>query len=127
MMTQETESPEPQNFTAYQPKSFMAFLAEQQGGAVVSEVSKELRSLVEAIEDHYEHFRGKVTGSLTLSFKVTLEGGTYKVDSSYATTRPKAPPAGTVMWLDREGNLGTMNPRQLAMPFTTARNTVREV
>jgi hypothetical protein len=108
-------------FSPQQPKSFLAFLAEQQSGAVVTELSRELRNLVEAIEDHFDHYRGKVSGNLAVTFKLTLEGGVYKVDATYTSSRPKAPPAGTVMWLGHDGNLNTQNPRQLAMPFTSAK------
>lgn len=103
-----------------QAKSFLSVLAEQGNGHVVSEMSRELHALIESIEQHYERFRGKVAGSLALTMKFTLENGAYKVETSYATSRPKAPAAGTIMWVDRDGNLGTANPRQLSMPFTTA-------
>jgi hypothetical protein len=101
-----------------QPKSFLVFLADQQNGVVINELSRELRDLVEAIENHFEHFRGKVSGSLSVSFKLTLENGVYRVDTTYTSSRPKAPPAGTIMWLGRDGNLAAQNPRQLSMPFT---------
>jgi hypothetical protein len=99
------------------PKSFLAFLAEQGQGAVVSELSDRLRDLTEAIEMHFEHFRGKVTGEINVKMKLILEGGAYKVITEYTVKAPKAPANGTIMWLGPDGNLATSNPRQLAMPF----------
>src|SRR5215467_9749834 len=100
-----------------QPKSFLAVLAEQGGGHVVAEMSRELHDLIDAIEQHFDKFRGRVSGSLSLGMKFTLENGAYKVETTYSTSRPKAPAAGTIMWVDRNGDLGTSNPRQLSMPF----------
>jgi hypothetical protein len=102
------------------PKSFLAVLAEQRGGQVVNELSKELHNLIVNIEDHFEQFRGKVTGSLSLTMKFTLEGGAYKVESTFQSSRPKAPASGTIMWLDHNGDIGTANPRQLQMPFAAS-------
>lgn len=99
------------------PKSFLSFMAEQGQGAVVSELSEKLRDLTEAIEMHFEHFRGKVSGEINLKFKITLEGGAYKVTTEYVVKPPRAPASGTIMWLGGDGNLATTNPRQLAMPF----------
>jgi hypothetical protein len=104
-----------------QPKSFLVFLGEQQNGTVVNELSRELRQLVEAIEDHFDRYRGTVSGTLSLNFKVTLDGGAYKIETTYTSSRPKAPPAGTIMWLGRDGNLATQNPRQLSMFATVDR------
>lgn len=104
-----------------QPKSILTFIAEQQGGAVASELSKELRELTEAIEDHHDHFRGKVSGSIAVQFKITLENGVYTVDSEYAVRRPKVPVARTIMWLGNDGNLATNNPRQLNLPFSAVK------
>lgn len=104
-----------------QPKSFLTFIAEQQGGVVAAELSKELRELTEAIEDHHDHFRGKVSGSIAVQFKITLENGIYMIDSEYAVRRPKVPVARTIMFLGNDGNLGTNNPKQLNLPFTAVK------
>lgn len=99
------------------PKSFLAYLAEQQNGDVVAELSEELRGLIEAIETHYEKFRGKVSGELKLALRLTLEKGVYRVRTTYETRRPRAPEGETVMWLGPGGSLQTNNPKQLQMPF----------
>ena|ERR1051326_8832053 len=99
------------------PKSFLVFLAEQSQGQVVEELSRELRNLTEAIEMHFDRFRGKVTGEIGVKLKITLEGGAYKVVTEYAVKAPKAPASGTIMWLQADCSLATHNPRQLAMPF----------
>ena len=112
-----TDEPEVEIISAPQPKSFLSVLAEQQNGTVVNEMSKELHGLIDAIERHFENYRGKVSGSIALNMKFTLENGLYKVETSYSSSRPKAPAAGTIMWLDRDGNLDTKNPRQLTMGF----------
>lgn len=106
----------------HQPKSFLAFLAEQEGGALVKELSQELQGLIAGIEEHFAKYRGKVSGSVALNIKMTLDKGMYRVETEYATRRPKPPPTATVMWTDRDGNLSTMNPRQLAMPFSSISN-----
>ena len=119
----EARRPEPEIQQPNQPKSFLAFLAEQQGGVLAAELSKELRDLTEAIEDHFDHYRGKVEGGLAISFKITLEGGVYRVDAQYASKRPKAPAASTIMWLGNDGNLATSNPKQLNLPFSQVKET----
>lgn len=106
-----------------QPRSFLTFLAEQQSGALVSELSKELRDITEAIEEQFDQFRGKVTGSLTINVKLTLEKGIYRVDIEYASRRPRAPAASTIMWLGRDGNLNTQNPNQLNLPFSSVKES----
>jgi hypothetical protein len=116
-MSEHAHHPEPEIQSPNQPKSFLAFLAEQQGGVVANELSKELRELTEAIEDHFDHYRGKVSGSIGVSLKLTLEGGIYRVDCEYAVRRPKVPVASTIMWLGNDGNLATNNPKQLNLPF----------
>jgi hypothetical protein len=108
----EVLNPEPQ------PKSFLTLLAEQQGGAVVRELSREARNLIEQIEMHFQEFRGRVSGSISLNMNFTLENGAYKVMTKYTITPPKAPAAGTIMYLGKDGNLMGHNPNQLAMPFT---------
>ena len=102
---------------APQPKSFLAFLAEQEGGSVVQELSKELRELTEAVQDHFDHFRGKVSAKMTLNVSLKLENGAFKVETSYSVSRPKAPPSGTIMWMGHDGNLQTSNPKQMQMQF----------
>lgn len=105
--------------TPTQPKSFLAFLAEQKNGAVANELSKELRDLVEAIEMHVDHFGGgKVSGSLSINIKIVRDSGAYKVEMEYAVRRPKVPAASTFMWMGTDGNLATNNPRQLNLPFS---------
>lgn len=103
-----------------QPKSFLVWLGEQRRGAVVAELSGALRDLIEAMEAHHDHFRGKVSGSISLNFKITLESDVYTVDTTYSVSRPKAPAAKTIMFLGHDGNLATENPKQLQMPFTAA-------
>lgn len=103
------------------PKSFLTFMAEQQNGAVVKELSDKLRDLVEAIEMHFDQFRGKVTGEIGVKFKIVLEGGAYKVVTEYTVKPPKAPLANTIMWLGKDGNLMARDPRQLSMPFESVR------
>ena len=103
------------------PKSFLSFLAEQENGVVVQELSIKLRNLIEEIEFTYERFRGKVKGELDVKLKVTLERGQYKVETEYAVKTPKAPPSATIMWLGPNGDLQTSNPKQLTMPLSGVR------
>jgi hypothetical protein len=103
------------------PKSFLTFVAEQQSGTVAAELSEKLRDLTEAIEMHFDKFRGKVTGEISLKFKLVLEGGAYRVITEYTVKPPKAPVGNTIMWLGRDGHLQARDPRQLAMPFETVR------
>lgn len=102
-----------------QAKSFLAFLAEQKGGALVSEMSEEMRNLVEAIETHFDKFRGTVSGTLALNIKFTLDPklSAYRVETEYAVRMPKVPAASTIMWLGKDGNLAATNPAQLNLPF----------
>jgi len=119
-MEQEREGgrPEVEVLSPQPTKSFLQFLAEQGQGAVANELSQRLRDLTEAIEMHFEQFRGKVKGELSLKIKFTLERGMYKVDVEYEQKNPKAPANTTVMWIGQDGNLQTSNPKQLAMPFS---------
>lgn len=103
------------------PKSFLTFMAEQKSGAVVSELSEKLRDLTETIELHFDQFRGKVSGEINLKFKLTLEGGAYRVITEYTVKPPKAPLANTIMWLGKDGSLQARDPRQLSMPFESVR------
>lgn len=110
--------PEVEVLSARPTKSFLQFLAEQGQGAVANELSTRLRDLTEAIEMHFDQFRGKVKGELNVKIKFTLERGMYKVDVEYEQKNPKAPANTTMMWLGRDGNLATENPKQLNMPFS---------
>lgn len=101
------------------PKSFLAFLAEQDSGMVVEELSEDLRNATEAVENHVATYHGKATAELTVKVKLTLERGVYKVSVEHATKLPKAPASSTMMWLGVDGNLGQNNPKQMSMPFAT--------
>ncbi|HEY4355990.1 MAG TPA: hypothetical protein VGN16_09605 [Acidobacteriaceae bacterium] len=118
-MTEHAHTPEPDIQPPNQAKSILAFLAEQKGGALVAEMSDEMRNLVEGMENHFDKFRGTVSGSLTLNIKFTIDPklGAYRVETEYAVRHPKMPAASTIMWLGRDGNLGTTNPQQLNLPF----------
>ena len=121
MRAMEKEKPEAEIESPNQPKSFLSFMAEQQGGVVVNELSIKLRELTETIELHFDQFRGKVTGQIDVRFKITLEGGAYRVITEYTVKPPKAPLANTIMWLGRDGSLQARDPRQLTMPFESVR------
>jgi len=120
-MSQEKPEAEIQPPNTNVPKSFLSFMAEQQNGAVVSELSEKLRDLTEAIEMHFDQFRGKVTGEIGIKFKLTLEGGAYRVITEYTVKPPKAPLANTIMWLGKDGGLVARDPRQPGLPFESVR------
>ena len=95
--------------------SFLRFLAEQQNGEFAPECGKELLELTESIENHFAEFHGKVSGTLTVEVKLTLDRGEYKVNCSVKSKRPAAPPTQTTMWLGAGGVLQRSNPAQMNM------------
>ena len=109
----EKSQPEIENQHTDMPKSFLSYLAEQQGGAVADELSIAMRDLIENIEMHFEKFRGKVKGEIVVSLKLTLDRGNYKFEAEYKVKAPQAPKGETIMWLGPDGNLHTNNPKQL--------------
>lgn len=100
-------------------KSILAFLAEQDSGQIVSDLSDELRDLTEAVEMSFSKYHGKTKGELNIKISLTLERGAYNVDVDYSAKRPKPVTARTIMWLGDGGNLETSNPKQMTMPFST--------
>lgn len=114
------EKPEVEVLHPRQPKSFLAYLAEQGNGELVAELSKHTADLIEDMREHYDRFRGKTEGEITVKLKFSIGGktptGGYQIDGEYTVKRPKAPGTRTLMWLD-QGNLATANPRQIVMPL----------
>lgn len=96
---------------------FLRFLMDQREGEVVAELSEKLRDLTEAVEMHFDRFRGKSEAELSVKIKLGINRGQYGIKVEYTAKPPKAPPAETAMFLGAGGYLTKNNPRQLAMPF----------
>lgn len=118
LMAEESDVPQADDLPhGNTPQSILSFLAEHRSGDTAVALGQELRDLVEALETHFNDFRGKVTGELNIKIKLVLENGVYKAIIISKTKRPDAPEAVAPMWLQSDGSLRTHNPRQLTMCF----------
>ena len=97
------------------PKSFLTYLAEIRGGAIVEELSTAMRALVEQMEAHQDSFRGVTKGEMRLTLKLEHKGSHYEVTAAYEVKPPKAPAARTILWPGPNGSLQGTNPKQIPL------------
>lgn len=97
-------------------RPFGAFLQEQRGGILHSELSRELAGIVQAVNEH-----GK-TGTLTLKIKISPSkiDGAVEVEDEVAAKPPEAPRDAALFFSDDDGNLSRRDPRQPELPLRAA-------
>ena len=99
------------------PRSFSAFIAEIERGALNDDLSTELQQLVAALRDHAAAFGMKaVKGSLTLTLNLTLDRGLIELTPVVKVKTPDEKRNRAIYWPTDGDNLSPQNPNQLALP-----------
>ncbi len=112
------------------PRSFSVLLQHIDDGALHAELSETLQSLAKQLEAHSSRFETKAKGTLALTLTLVVSpNGTCAVVADVKSKAPKAPRAGSVMWLTKESNLSPENPRQqkLGLREVSGPSTARDV
>lgn len=96
-------------------RSFSWFLQQIGDGALHRELTSELRELCAAMNQYVQDFRGAPKGKIVLTIDVKYDKGAFEVLGQFKVTKPKAPPAGAIMWSTPDNNFTQENPKQLSM------------
>ena len=99
------------------PRSFAAFIAEIEKGALNDDLSTELQRLVATLRDHLAASGGKVAkGALTLTLNLTLDRGLIELVPAIKIKTPDTRRDRAIYWPTDGDNLSPQNPNQLALP-----------
>lgn len=100
------------------PRCFVEFLRNVGYGDALRDLSDELHTLNNAMQDQALALNKRVTGELTLKLKFSQdERGVAGVAYEVVRKDPKKKTSESVFFVTKGGNLQIENPRQQKMPF----------
>lgn len=100
--------------TADQVRPFAAFLHDQRGGVLHSELSEALAEISQAVMEHNKG--GKLTLEITVKPAGTAEH-TLFVGDKITSKIPEADKPTSMFFADEQGNLSRRDPRQAELPL----------
>lgn len=113
------ETPKPPAFEG--PRSFAVLLNDLRddasGESLNEQVSDELHELTEYLQGLSRANDAKVTGTLTLTVKVSVNGKSATLVPELTTKKPKHKVREYPLWVTRGGNLTTDHPTQQRLPL----------
>ena len=95
--------------------SFASLLNHLEDGELVTDLSKSLRELVAAIEDHKANTGKAGKGDITIKLHFTADEGVIDVKSDVTTKLPKEVRRRTTLWATPSNHLSPFNPKQQDM------------
>ena len=104
--------------------SFASLLNHLEDGELVSDLSKSLREVISAIEDHKANTGKAGKGDITIKLHFTADEGVIDVKSDVTTKVPKEVRRRTTLWATPNNYLSPYNPRQQEMFSNNGLRTV---
>lgn len=96
-------------------RSFSWFLGQIGDGSLHRELTEELRELNAAMNQYVQDYRGSPKAKLTITIEFKLDKGAFEITGAFRSEKPKAPPAGAIMWSTPDNNFTAEHPKQLQM------------
>jgi hypothetical protein len=105
--------------------AFDELIAEIDGGMMNTELSREMRGMVNALEERCRT-HGKAKGEITVKLKFSAVGnGRVEIECDASLKRPGVPKAKETRWIADGGALAVGDPRQNILPLRTP-NSVKD-
>jgi hypothetical protein len=95
--------------------TFADFLRMLENGELQQDLSRELRNINAAMENHAMENAGKAKAKLTLTIDFSLEKGIYEITADPKVTLPKSKRNRSIAWGTPEGFFSPQDPKQLDM------------
>ena len=106
------------------PRSFSVLITGLDDGAVHSDLSAGLQSMVSEIADQARMKDGKVKGVFTLKLTVSVDPkGVAEVAADVTVKTPPRKRSPSTVWVTKGGNLTTEIPRQEKLPLRGVSNS----
>lgn len=94
-------------------RSFSWFLGQLQSGDLHAQLTAELPRIAAALQAYTEEYRGSPKAKLTITLDFKHDKGAVEIFGKFKTELPKAPPAGAIMWVGRDGTFTQQHPNQM--------------
>lgn len=98
-------------------RNFAQVLAAIEDGHFHGDLSDKLRDVVGDLENAAMQRGGKAAGTLTLTLKLSLEGGIMEISGDISTKVPKPKRGRSIFYVTPENNLSRRDPKQPDLPL----------
>jgi hypothetical protein len=95
--------------------TFADFVRMLENGELHQDLSRELRNINAAMENHAMENAGKAKAKLTLTIDFSLDKGIYEMTADPKVTLPKSKRRRSIAWGTPEGYFSPQDPQQLTM------------
>ena len=94
-------------------RTFSAFVAMLEDGALHDELSDALRDLNAAMNNHVLKYGGKAKGKLALNVELTLADGVFEITADFKASEPRPKRGRSIAWSTPSNHFSPENPRQM--------------
>jgi hypothetical protein len=93
-------------------RTFAQLIAEHEDGRFQHAATEKLNEVIEKLTEAAGLRGGKAEGTMSISFKILIDGGMVEINADMATKTPRLKRGKSIYWLTPNGQLSRSNPHQ---------------